>query len=264
MLIEKKKIGIIGCGNMSRAILHGLLTKIPAENLTVSDASESQLAAIAQTGVHTTTDNTQTVKGSDIVILAVKPNIYPAVLKEISQFTDKLYITIAPGLSIAYIKSFFASPVRVVRTMPNMPAQVNQGMTVYATGEVGEDITCAEEILSCLGRFIRINEHLMDAAVGVNGSGPAYVFVMIEAMADEAVLQGIPRKDAYVLAAQTVLGSAAMVLETGLHPAELKDMVCSPGGTTIEAIASLEQSGFRSSLIKAMKRCTEKSEKLSK
>lgn len=108
------------------------------------------------------------------------------------------------------------------------------------------------------------SEHLMDAAVGVNGSGPAYVFVMIEAMADEAVLQGIQRKDAYVLAAQTVMGSAAMVLETGLHPAELKDMVCSPGGTTIEAIASLEQSGFRSSLIKAMKRCTEKSEKLSK
>lgn len=266
MKLSEQTVGVIGAGNMATAIVKGLLSRMAPERITVSDRSEEQLKKIAAFGVCTIGDNVEAAQKADIVVLAVKPNIYPAVLEELKEFTDKLYLTIAPGLSIAYIKSFFNAPVRVVRTMPNMPAQINRGMTAYTyeSPVSEEDAALARELLSCLGDCVYLEEKLLNGAVAVNGSGPAYVFMMIEAMADGAVAAGIPRQEAYRLAAKTVEGSAAMVAQTGLHPAQLKDMVCSPAGTTIEAVKVLEQRGFRAALMEAMKSCAEKSEAMGK
>jgi len=266
MKLSEQTIGVIGAGNMASAIVKGLVSKISPMQITVSDRSEDKLQEIASYGVNITEDNCQVAKQSDVIVLAVKPNIYPFVLEEIKEYSDKLYLTIAPGLSLAYIKSFFDKPVRVIRTMPNMPAQVNRGMTVYTydSSVSEEDVSLAREILFCLGDCTYLDEKLLNAAVAVNGSAPAYVFMMIEAMADAAVLTGIPREEAYFLAAKTIEGSAAMAIDTNIHPAKLKDMVCSPGGTTIEAVKVLEQKGFRAALMEAMKKCSDKSEEMSK
>ena len=265
-MIEMKKIGVIGAGNMATAMVRGMISAINAKNITVSDRDEQNLEEIGKLGVNVTASNTVVAEKSDIIIIAVKPNVYEAVLEEVSDFTDKLYITIAPGLSLSYVSSFFESDVRIIRTMPNMPAQINSGMTVFCPNEfaTSDDVEIAEEILSCFGCAMQLGENMLDAAVAVNGSAPAYVFMMIEAMADAAVLSGIPRDKAYVLASQTVSGAAEMVLETKIHPGQLKDMVCSPGGTTIEATAVLEKLGFRAAIMEAMKSCTKKSQKLAK
>ena len=265
-MIENLKIGVIGAGNMATAIVRGMASAVNPKHITVSDNDGAKLEKIAELGVNTSESNIDAVQNSDVVILAVKPNVYPVVLNEISEFSDKLYITIAPGLTIEYVSGFFGGKARVIRTMPNMPAQINSGMTVFCrNGDASsEDAEIAEEILSCFGYAIELDEKLLDASVAVNGSGPAYVFMMIEAMADAAVKLGIPRDKAYVLVSHTVAGAAEMVLETNLHPAVLKDMVCSPGGTTIEAVKVLEQSGFRASLMEAMDKCAEKSKQLSK
>lgn len=264
MNLSEKKIGVIGAGNMATAIVKGLLGKIAPNQITVSDCSEEKLQQIRQFGVSVSQSNTAAGQFSDVVILAVKPNIYPAVLKELRPFPEKLYLTIAPGMSLAYMQSFFGESVRMIRTMPNMPAQIGKGMTAYACAPsvTDSDKKLGLEILSCLGECTELDETLLNAAVAVNGSAPAYVFIMIEAMADAAVLMGIPREKAYLMAAETVEGSAAMLTETGLHPAQLKDMVCSPGGTTIEAVKVLEEKGFRAALMEAMKQCAEKSEKM--
>ena len=265
-MIENLKICVIGAGNMATAIVRGMASAVNPRHITVSDLDNEKLEKIAEIGVNTAKDNKEAAKMADVVIIAVKPNIYPAVLKELSDFSDKLYITIAPGLSIKFVSEFFGGGARVIRTMPNMPAQINSGMTVFChNSDVSEnDVEIAEEILSCFGYAMELDEKLLDAAVAVNGSGPAYVFMMIEAMADAAVKLGIPRDKAYVLAAHTVAGSAEMVLETKKHPAELKDMVCSPAGTTIDAVEALEQHGFRAALMDAMTKCAEKSKKLGK
>lgn len=266
MLIQEKTIGIIGAGNMATAIARGLAGRLNGSQLSISDKNRAQLDRLEDLGAFLTEDNRQVAERSDILILAVKPGIYPAVLEELASFSDKLWITIAPGLSISFVKNYLGAEAKVIRTMPNMPAQVNCGMTVYACepSALPEERQMTEEIFSCLGRVCCLDESLLNATVALNGSAPAYVFMMIEAMADEAVLSGIPRAVAYEIAAQTILGSAKMVLETDLHPAQLKDMVCSPGGTTIEAVEVLEKRGFRFALMDAMEACTEKSQQLSK
>ena len=199
---------------------------------------------------------------ADILFLAVKPIFFPEVIAEIKDAvkTDTLIISIAAGRNLQYLKDAFGRPeLKLIRCMPNTPALVLEGCTGVCIGEnVTEDET--EQVLSLLRSFgiaSVVPERLMDVVVGVSGSSPAYVFMFIEAMADEAVAAGMPRKQAYEFAAQSVLGSAKMVLETGKHPGELKDMVCSPGGTTIEAVRVLEEKGFRSS--DAMDACIEKS-----
>lgn len=266
MKLSEQKITVIGAGNMASAIVKGLLSRVETTRITVSDKSEEKRKAMAVNGVTVTEDNRRAAEGADVIILAVKPNIYPIVLEELKDLVTPLYITIAPGLSIAYMKQFFQGEVRMVRTMPNMPAQVNCGMTAYTYQPpvTEEDATLAREILSCLGDCIYLEEKLLNGAVAVNGSGPAYVFMMIEAMADGAVRCGIPRDKAYLLAAKTVEGSAAMVSQTGLHPAQLKDMVCSPAGTTIEAVKILEEKGFRNALMEAMQSCADRSEAMGK
>lgn len=177
---------------------------------------------------------------------------------------DQIIITLAPGKTLAWLEKMFKKPTKIVRTMPNTPAMVSEGMTAACPNEyvTDEELAYVCEILKSFGDVEVVPEKLIDAVVAVSGSSPAYVYMMIEAMADAAVAEGMPRHQAYKFAAQAVLGSAKMVLETGKHPGELKDMVCSPGGTTIEAVKVLEETGFRGALMQAMEICAEKSRNL--
>ena len=237
------KIGIIGGGNMARAIVIGLISnKTKPDSIMVTDINEKKLADFKRYGVKTGTTE-KVLKHGDVIIFAVKPNVYAEVLPECTG-EDKLFISIGAGVSISYIKKILGDDRRVARVMPNTPALSGAGMTGICRDGLSDD------------------ESHIDAVCGVSGSGPAYVYTMIEAMADGGILYGLSRADALTLAAQTVLGSAKMVLDTNMHPAELRDMVCSPGGTTIEGVRALENGGFRASVIDAVAACTEKSKKL--
>ena len=251
---------------MGSAIGLGILNKgvLPPHDMRISDFSEENLKRFENKGVKTFSDNKEAIRDADAVLIAVKPNVYPAVLKEISELSgieSKLVITIAPGFEISRTKSFFKGEIKVIRVMPNTPAMVGEGMSVICFDDtVGErEINMVKSIFESVGKMEILPEKLMNSVVALNGSSPAYVFMFIEAMADAAVRDGIPRKQAYEIAAQSVLGSAKMVLETKKHPGELKDMVCSPGGTTIDAVEVLEECGMRNAVMKAMKACTDKS-----
>ena len=218
-------------------------------------------------GIHFTNDNREAVKNADILFLSVKPQIYPAVIEEIRDLvtSDQLIITIAPGKTLAWLKeSFGGKELKIIRTMPNTPAMVQEGMTAVCPNEhvTDDDLSTALTLLGSFSKTEVVPEHLMDVVTSVSGSSPAWVFMLIEAMADAAVADGMPRAQAYTFAAQAVYGSAKMVLESGKHPAELKDMVCSPAGTTIEAVRVLENKGFRSAVFEAMKACTKRSREL--
>lgn len=206
------------------------------------------------------------VKNCDIIFLAIKPQYCEAVLKNIrSELTpDKILVSIVVGLSTYYMKSILGNKARIVRTMPNTPALVGEGMTLVSWDESIDNVekNAIIQILSWSGKVEAMDESLMSEVTALTGSSPAYVFMLIEAMADGAVKWGINRNQAYRLAAQAVLGSAKMVLETGQHPGELKDMVCSPGGTTIEAVAALEREGLRNAIIAAMDECTKKAREI--
>ncbi len=260
------KIGIIGAGNMSGAIIKGLLhTGTDPKELFVSDISDEKLSAIRALGVHTGA-NADAAAFGDAVILAIKPNIYEKALPALSSLLEgKLVISIAAGLTLSYVSSLLPG-ARVVRLMPNTPALVGEGMTAisYAAPATQADAETVEAIFSALGRCIHVPESLMDAVVAVSGSGPAYAYMLINAMAQGGVVQGLTKKDALLLAAQTVLGAAKTVLETGEHPSVLCDNVCSPGGTTIAAVETLEKCGFTAAVMEAEKKCAEKSAQLKK
>ena len=258
------KLGFIGTGNMASAIMGGIIKNqiIPANDIIGADVMEAGRERVKeQFGIQVTADNHEVVNSSDIVILSVKPQFYAEVIAEIKDDVreDQIIITIAPGKTLAWLKEQFGKNVKIVRTMPNTPALVGEGMTAACPNEymTKEEITYVLTLLESFGRVEIIPERLMDTVVSVSGSSPAYVFMFIEAMADAAVSGGMPRAQAYQFAAQAVLGSAKMVLETGKHPGELKDMVCSPAGTTIEAVRVLEEKGFRSAVIEAMNTCEE-------
>lgn len=263
------KLGFIGTGNMASAIMGGIISQgvIKAEEIIGSDVSEvGRAKAKDMYGIHVTADNQEVVKVSDKVILSVKPQFYPSVIKEVKDCVKEgqIVITIAPGKTLEWLEEQFGKQVKLVRTMPNTPAMVGEGMTAVCANYYVSEAEL-DEVLQILGAFGKtevVSEHLMDVVVSTSGSSPAYVFMMIEAMADAAVADGMARQQAYKFAAQAVLGSAKMVLEIGKHPGELKDMVCSPGGTTIEAVRVLEAKGFRSALIEAMKACAEMSKKM--
>lgn len=263
------KIGFIGLGNMATAMIGGIVKKgiFEAANVVGSDRSEEvTLRAKESFGIDTAESNTEVAERVDIVVLSVKPQFYEAVITEIREVitSSQIIISIAPGKSIKWLAERFGRTLKIVRCMPNTPALVGEGCTgVCCNGLVSEAET--EQIMTIMsgfGKASMVPEHLMDAVVGVSGSSPAYVFMFIEAMGDAAVAAGMPRKQAYEFAAQAVLGSARMVLETGKHPGELKDMVCSPGGTTIDAVCVLEERGFRSAVMKAMEVCIEKSKNM--
>jgi pyrroline-5-carboxylate reductase len=260
----KMKLGFIGTGNMADAIISGIIKNglFKNDEIIGSDLSEAGREKVKSAyKIHVTDSNIEVAKQSDAIILAVKPQYYESVITEIKDVIkdNQLIITIAPGKTLAWLSEKFCKRVKIIRTMPNTPAMVGEGMTAACANEnvTKEELDYACGILRCFGQMELIPEKLMDAVVAVSGSSPAYVFILIEAMADAAVREGMPRQQAYKFAAQAVLGSAKMVLETGKHPGELKDMVCSPAGTTIEAVRVLESKGMRSAIIEAMKACTD-------
>lgn len=269
--MKKKTIGFIGGGNMATAIIGGILASGLAakDQILAADKTEHALAALKERfGIRTTHSNRTAAETADILFLAVKPHILPDVIAEIqgSIGADTLLVSIAAGKSIPSIESLFCKEVKLVRAMPNTPALVGEGMSALcANARVsGAELTEIQSIFSSFGACEIVSESMMDTVVGVSGSSPAYVYLFIEAMADAAVADGMPRSQAYRFAAQSVLGSAKMVLETGSHPGALKDAVCSPGGTTIEAVAILEEEGLRHAVIRAQRACVQKSKALEK
>lgn len=264
------KIGLIGCGNMALAMIKGMTQSgvCIKEDILISDVSaQTREKAHEECGVCIADDNVAVAKEAEIIFLTVKPNYYELVIREIRDAvnTEKLVITVAAGKTLDWLEKAFDKPVPIVRTMPNTPAMVSEGMTAICHNEYvrEEGLFYAMKLLRSFGRAELVPEQLFDAVTAVSGSSPAYIYMLIEAMADAAVSEGMPRSLAYTFAAQSVYGSAKMVLETGMHPGALKDMVCSPGGTTIEAVAALKENGFEGSVIKAMRVCAEKSKKMS-
>ncbi|MFM7947735.1 pyrroline-5-carboxylate reductase [Hafnia paralvei] len=269
--IVDKKIGFIGCGNMGKAILGGLVASklVPAENITVYNRSAKSVEAISQEfGSRGANSADEVAKEADVLIVGVKPNMMANILGEIRDALkpNAIIVSIAAGVTLETLEFALKDGQKVVRVMPNTPALVNAGMSsITPNKQVSEDESALiVEIFSSFGRAEIVPEYLIHSVVGVSGSAPAYVFMFIEAMADAAVLGGMPRAQAYQFAAQAVMGSAKMVLETGKHPGELKDMVCSPGGTTIEAVKVLEQKGLRAAVMDAMQSCMAKSEEMSR
>ncbi len=254
---------------MGSAILGGILGNgiAVAKNIIVSDVNSNGLNVIGgKYGVMTTNDNRETASNSEILFLAVKPNVLYSVIEEIKDSVrgNTLIISIVAGQTIDKITGAFGKEIKLMRVMPNTPVLVGEGMSALSPNKnvMESDKETALKIFNSFGKAEIVPEYMMDAVTAVSGSSPAYVFMLIEAMADAAVMGGIPRAQAYKFAAQAVLGSAKMVLETGRHPAELKDMVCSPAGATIDAVAVLEKEGFRSAVIDAMTECVQKSKSL--
>jgi pyrroline-5-carboxylate reductase len=268
-MAAKLTIGFLGAGKMATALAKGVIEAgwVKASQVRASDPSEGARAAFArETGAKCGVSNVEVVAAARVVVLAVKPGNVADLLEEISaDFTaDHLLISIAAGVPIAKLESGLGGEARVIRVMPNTPALVGLSASGFAAGKHAraEDAALARKLFSSVGLAFELKEGLLDAVTGLSGSGPAYVYLMIEALSDGGVAAGLPREAATKLAAQTVLGAAKMVLETGLHPGELKDMVTSPGGTTIEGLHALEKAGVRGALMDAVRAAAEKSRKL--
>ncbi len=269
-MLQNKKIGFIGSGNMGEALISGLVQSKAAkpENIICSDVAEDLFAELEKKyKITTTTDNIEVARESDIVVYSVKPQILGAVLKETASALDtsKLIISIAAGVPLAAIASGLHKELRLIRVMPNICAFVKESATAIAAGEYAtkEDVAQARAIFDSVGRTVFIQENvLMDAFTGLSGSGPAYIFTIVDAMADAGVKMGLSRKDSLFLSTQTVLGAAKLLLESGEHPGQLKDRVASPGGTAIAGIHTLEQGGLRTTLINAVESATKRSKEL--
>jgi pyrroline-5-carboxylate reductase len=267
--MQKRKIGIIGVGNMGEAILRGLHQKGMTKGIIVSEPRPDRREYIKKNyGVEALPDNRAITSQAQIIILAVKPQELKGVLQEIapSLGSATLLISIAAGASLGAIASILAKEVRLIRAMPNIAALALESVTALSPGaEVSAaDLEIARDIFNAMGRTVIVPESLMDAVTGMSGSGPAYVSLFIEALADGGVRMGLPRKDALEMAIQTVLGTARLLTEQGEHPAHLKDRVASPGGTTIAGIAALEAKGFRGAVMEAVAAATQRSKELAK
>lgn len=256
------KLGFIGCGNMGKAMLSGVLEsgKCAKADVLASAKTEATREKIkSQFDIKVTADNKEVAEFADVLFLVVKPQYYAEVIDQIKDVVrdDTIVISIAPGKSLEWFDQAFGKQLKVIRTMPNTPAMVKEGMMGMCPNALvtDEETALVKDICDGFSETEIITENLMDVVTAVSGSSPAYVFMFIEAMADAAVAGGMPRQQAYKFAAQAVLGSAKMVLETGKHPGELKDMVCSPAGTTIQAVRVLEEKGMRSAVIEAMMKC---------
>lgn len=264
-----KKIGFVGCGNMARAMITGLVDSKTAEagSIMVSNSTMPKLEAVEKDfGVGITTDNKRVAEFADILVLSVKPNKYKVVIEEIKDLVkeDVVVVTIAAGIKIRTVEVSFGKGLKVVRAMPNIPAVVGEGMTALCSNSrVREaDMANIHDIFNSFGLVEMVDEELLDVVTAVAASSPALVYMFIEALTDGAVLKGLSRDKAYRMVSQAVLGAAKMVLVTGKHPGQLKDSVCSAGGTAIEAVYSLEKKGFRGNVIEAVQKCTEKAERL--
>lgn len=262
--------GFIGAGNMGYPLLKAAIGTFGDREVVYTDASQARCEFVKkETGMDYLEDNATVVKQCKFLVLAVKPQFFPQVLGQIKNTVtkDHVVISIAAGITIDTIKEGLSQSIRIVRAMPNTPAMVLKGMTgisFSADAFTQEEKDVVDRFFQSFGKYEVFDEKLMNAVVCANGSSPAYVYMFIEALADSVVAYGIPRDKAYTLAAQTVFGSAAMVLETGEHPGRLKDNVCSPGGTTMAAVKALEEYGLRNAVIKATDACYAKAEELSR
>jgi len=269
-MLQDKKIGFIGSGNMGEALVSGLVMSKAAkpENIICSDIFPETLKEIHEKyGVLTTTSNIEVCEKSEIIIYATKPQILGSVLKETAPALDKskLVISIAAGVPLAAIAAGFKKDLRLIRSMPNICAFVKESATAVCAGQFVQegDVELARAVFDSVGKTVVLQENiLMDAFTGLSGSGPAYIFTIVDAMADAGVKMGLSRKDALFLSTQTVLGSARLLLESQEHPGQLKDRVTSPGGTTIAGIHTLEQGGLRTTLINAVESATKRSKEL--
>jgi pyrroline-5-carboxylate reductase len=267
--MKTKRLGFLGAGNMAAALIKGLLhgKVVPPEAIVASDVKSERLDQLrAAHGIRTTTDNHALVRESDVVVLSVKPQVIDKVLTEVGKDVraDQLVISVAAGVPIEAIEMRLPSGSHVVRSMPNTPATVQAGATAIARGEHASeaDLAVARELFEAVGRVVALDESQLDAVTGLSGSGPAYIMLIIEALADGGVKVGLHRDTALLLAAQTVLGSASLLLETGEHPGRLKDMVTSPGGTAIAGLHTLESGALRKTLIDAVEAATKRAGEL--
>jgi len=263
------ELGIIGIGNMGEAILRGIIAKqiIVPNKIGIFDINQEKVERLSdELGIQCFQTVKELLQSVDNIVLAVKPNVCESLLGEQkADFENKVLYSIVTGWSRNRIQAILPETCRILRIMPNTPCLVGEGMIVFDSDHTltKDELCFAETIFSSIGVVEQVPSYLMDAVTGVSGSGPAYVYIFIEAMADAGVRAGLPRELAYRLASQTVLGSAKTVLETGEHPGSLKDAVCSPGGTTIEAVSVLEKDGFRFALMDAIEACINKAKKLS-
>ncbi len=263
-----RTIGLLGAGNMAEAMIRGLVSaKVAADGISASGPRQDRLNQLTDRyGIHTTTDNIELVARAQVLVLAVKPQIIHSVLAEIAEHVaaETLVISIAAGVSIASIEERLPSGAHVVRAMPNTPALVQAAATAISAGEhaSNEDLALATFIFDAVGITVVLAESQLDAVTGLSGSGPAYIFLILEALADAGVKVGLSRRNAQKLAAQTVMGSAKLLLETGQHPGQLKDMVTSPGGTAIVGLHTLEEGGLRTTLINAVESATRRAAEL--
>lgn len=265
------KIGFIGCGNMATAMIGGILNfnLVKSSDIIASAKTQKSLDTIKEKfNINTTLSSKTVCENSDIIIIAVKPNIFDEVLREVleSISNNKIIVSVVAGKTIKNIESIVGSDKKIIRSMPNTPSLVNEGMSALCkNSNVNyEELNKVLDIFNSFGKTEIVDEKLIDVVIGASGSSPAYIYILIEAMADCAVKYGMSRDMAYKFISQSVLGSAKMVLETNIHPAKLKDNVCSPGGTTIEAVSKLEETGFRNSIISAMSVAIEKSMSMNK
>jgi len=270
-MAHQKQLAFIGGGNMAEALLRGILAanRMQAAEILATDVRDERLAYLQATyGIGVSSDNAAAARQADTVLLAVKPQVMDRVLADLKGAVaeSQLLVSIVAGIATATIAAHFPHPVRVVRVMPNTPAIVLEGMSALTGGRYAtpQDLETARRLFEAVGKVVVVDESLMDAVTGLSGSGPAYVFLIIEALADAGVKVGLPRDVSLALAAQTVRGSARLVLETGKHPGELKDMVTSPGGTTIAGLHALEQGAVRAALIAAVEAATRRSQELGK
>tara|TARA_B100000959_G_scaffold262192_1_gene300390 strand:+ start:456 stop:1307 length:852 start_codon:yes stop_codon:yes gene_type:complete len=272
-MLKDKKIAFIGSGNMAEALISSLIDSsvFNPDAILCSDISKKRLEYIHNNyNIHTSPDNFDVAQKADIIILSVKPQIILKVLDQISETVDssKLIISIAAGISLDIIKKAMskegAKTFRLIRAMPNTPALVQTGATALTKGaDASEnDLKAAFEIFSAIGKAVEINEDLMDAVTGLSGSGPAYIFLIIEALADAGVKVGLPKDISMTLSVQTVLGAAKLASESGDHPAKLREMVTSPGGTTIAGINSLEEGNLKAVLMNAVEAATQRGREL--
>ncbi|MBM3225177.1 MAG: pyrroline-5-carboxylate reductase [Candidatus Tectomicrobia bacterium] len=265
-MFEQIRFAFIGGGNMAEALIKGLLSglQVPPQQVIATDVvAERRTYLQATYGITALADNTQAVQQSSVVMLAVKPQIMSSILAEIAPVMDDdtLVISIAAGVTLEALQRGLGASRRVVRVMPNTPALVLAGAAGISPGKAAtaQDIALVERIFNAVGRAMVVSDEMMDVVTGLSGSGPAFIFALIEGLADGGVLMGLARQTAVTLAAQTVLGAAKMVLETGKHPGELKDMVTSPAGTTIAGMHALESGGLRGLMMEAVRRATERS-----
>lgn len=265
--MQDRTVGFLGAGNMAGALIKGLLAgALPKDRVWASDVREERLADLAKLGIHTTKDNAELLRTCDVVVLSVKPQVVDRVMPMVREHLreDAVLVSVAAGVSIDTLESSLEPGARVVRTMPNTAAIALAGATGIARGThaTDSDMEVAKALFSAVGRVVVLDESLLDAVTGLSGSGPAYIMLIIEALADGGVKVGLHRETALTLAAQTVFGSAKLLLDTGMHPGALKDMVTSPGGTAIAGLHTLEAGGLRRTLIDAVEAATRRAEQL--